>query len=68
MASEPEQIAAGRPLEGPGSDARLRRLRRRFSAFHARLDRSRRPPALRLASLCLAIFVAIVVGGLLILR
>lgn len=63
MAARPTRAAPlARPLEGPGADARLRRLRSRFARVHQRLDRP--GPPWRLPLLCALTFAAVVAAGL----
>ncbi|HEX6859292.1 MAG TPA: hypothetical protein VF138_03715 [Caulobacteraceae bacterium] len=53
------RVARGRPLEGPGSEARLQRLRSGF-----RRASMIRPDEVNPLFLGIAVFLAIVIGGL----
>lgn len=57
---------SGRPLEGRGSEARLRRLQRRFARLNRSIDRHRLPKW-RFGLLCILTFVSVFAGGLLLL-
>jgi hypothetical protein len=67
MAAQPRRAAPlARPLEGPGAEARLRRVRAKFARMHRALERP--GPPWRLPLLCLATFAAVVAAGLVLMR
>lgn len=58
----------GRPLEGPGSDARLRRLQKRFARLNRRpIERASRS-SWPFGLICALTFVGVFAIGLLVLR
>lgn len=54
----------GRRLEGPGSEARLRNIQRRFRRFHGAAARTGQRPRWMLALMCAATFAATLSIGL----
>lgn len=57
---------SGRPLEGRGSEARLRRLQKRFAKLNRSIDQARRSKW-RFGLLCILTFAGVFTGGLLLL-
>lgn len=56
----------GRPLEGRGSEARLRRLQKRFAKVNRLIDQGHRSKW-RFGLLCMLTFAGVFTGGLLLL-
>jgi len=67
MEAKPTEMRE-RPLEGPGSDARLRRLQMRFAKLHRRSFEETRGSPWRFGLLCMLTFMGVFAVGLLVLR